>query len=147
MPRVNPKSLLLLSACCLILSGSLVPSLVLAQNFFRVSPGPLNDGHAAYDNSDGCPKCHESSRGVTNQKCLACHTTTLHSGGLHATLGGKPCIKCHTEHKGRAFSIIDWQTIGGRDAFNHAVTDFLWRNITHKSLAPSATSNGSRRAA
>lgn len=124
MKRVTPRILQLLATCCLIVSGLLVSSIVRAQGFFRVSPGPLNEGHAAYDNSNGCPKCHEASRGVTNQKCLSCHGTALHPGGLHATFGGKSCLKCHTEHKGRTFSIIDWQTIGGRDAFKHSITDF-----------------------
>ena len=124
MKRVKPRTLQLFATSCLILAAVLLPSIVLAQGYFRVSPGPLNEGHAAYDNSEGCPKCHESNHGVTNQKCLSCHGTTLHPGGLHVTFGGKSCIKCHTEHKGRVSAIIDWQTIGGRDSFKHEVTDF-----------------------
>ena len=124
MKRLKAKTLQFFAMCCLLLSGLLAPTTALAQGFFRVSPGLLNEGHAAYDNSDGCQKCHEANQGVTNQKCLSCHATTLHSGGLHATFGGKSCVKCHAEHKGRAFSIIDWQTIGGRDAFKHEVSGF-----------------------
>ena len=125
MKNVNPIHLQLLRISCLMWCLLTWPAVTFAQEgYFRVSPGPLNAGHAAYDNSDGCPKCHEPNHGVTNRKCLSCHETMLHAGGLHVTLGKRPCTSCHVEHKGRAFSIIDWQTVGGRDAFNHTVTDF-----------------------
>ncbi|HEY5961026.1 MAG TPA: hypothetical protein VIV60_30930, partial [Polyangiaceae bacterium] len=99
-----------------------------AQGFFRVSPGPLNEGHAVYDHSEGCQKCHESGQGVTNPKCLACHVAVQHTGGLHPTFGGKPCITCHVEHKGRAFNIIEWKSVGGRDTFKHELTGFVLTN-------------------
>lgn len=120
--KTGPKQLLAIAS--LILAGLLVRSIAHAQGFFRVAPGPLNEGHAAYDNSDGCSKCHESSRGVTNQKCSSCHKTTVHAGGLHVTFGNRNCSSCHTEHKGRAYSIIDWQSVGGRDGFKHEMTGF-----------------------
>lgn len=113
--------------CRLLMVGLLVlllPLSALGQGYFRVSPGPLNEGHSAYDNSDGCTKCHESAQGVTNQKCLACHKAVQHKGGLHGTFGGKPCLTCHIEHKGRAFNIIDWKSVGGRETFKHELTGF-----------------------
>jgi hypothetical protein len=124
MKHVHRTNLQRLRIGYLVLVGLVLPALALAQGFFRVAPGPLNEGHAAYDNSDGCSKCHESGQGVTNGKCLSCHNTMMHAGGLHVTFGNKPCIKCHVEHKGRAFSIIDWSTVGGRDTFKHSVTAF-----------------------
>ena len=120
----KPKAYRLLERCCLVMAILLVASFAVAQGFFRVSPGPLSQGHATYDTSEGCPKCHESGEGVTNRKCLACHGAVQHKGGLHGTFGGQSCIKCHVEHKGRAFNITNWSTVGGRDAFKHDVTGF-----------------------
>ena len=69
---------------------------VRAQDFFRVSPGPLNASHAAYDHADGCTKCHEVGAGVTNDLCLKCHEELqkeLSRGeGLHAGYRER-CIK------------------------------------------------------
>src|SRR5512145_2752041 len=124
MKYPKPRTVRLFELCCLAVAVLLVTSFAAAQGYFRVSPGPLNEGHAAYDHSDGCPKCHESGQGVTNQKCLSCHGAVQHSGGLHKTFGGKSCIACHPEHKGRAANIIDWSSVGGRDAFKHQLTGF-----------------------
>lgn len=118
----------LLEWCCLLLAVLLGTSLAWGEDYFRVAPGPLNEGHAAYDNPDGCPKCHEQGKGVTNQKCLSCHGAVQHKGGLHTTFGGKACITCHTEHKGRAFNIIDWKAVGGRDTIKHDQTGFSLAN-------------------
>ncbi len=93
-------------------------------DYFRVSPGPLGASHAAYDHSAGCSNCHVSAQGVVNTKCLGCHSGIDHRGGLHASFGSKPCISCHVEHKGRDRSLVNWGTIGGRDAFDHARTGF-----------------------
>jgi hypothetical protein len=125
MKPVKPTILRLLEQCCLLVAVLLAAKLAAAQEgYFRVAPGPLNEGHAAYDNSDGCPKCHVSGQGVTNQKCLSCHGAVQQKGGLHATFAGRPCINCHVEHKGRAFNIIEWKNVGGRDTFKHEVTGF-----------------------
>jgi hypothetical protein len=124
MTSAKPEILRLIELCCLLLAGLFAAPLASAQGYFRVSPGPLNEGHAAYDNSDDCAKCHDSGRGVTNQKCLSCHAAVVHKGGLHATFGGRPCIACHVEHKGRAFNIIEWKNVGGRDTFNHDTAGF-----------------------
>lgn len=113
---------------CLVVLGLLYAPVAVAQGFFRVSPGPLNEGHSAYDNSAGCPKCHASGEGVTNGRCLSCHGAVTHKGGLHNTFGAKPCIQCHKEHKGRAFNIIEWGSVGGKDSFNHELTGFSLKN-------------------
>lgn len=94
------------------------------EDFFRVSPGPLSLAHAAYDASQRCGNCHVSSEGVSDKKCLDCHQAVHSRGRLHATFSGKPCISCHTEHKGRQYSIIDWGTVGGRKSFDHERTGF-----------------------
>ncbi len=98
-----------------------------AQEFFRVSPGKLNETHADLDNSRSCTRCHDLGGGVTNDKCLACHKTlskSIRSGkGLHARFQ-KRCIACHTQHKGRGYNIIDWRQVGGRENFDHDRTGF-----------------------
>ncbi len=119
------RSLLLLSW---LLAGVFGIRLAWATDYFRVSPGPLNQGHAAYDHSEGCVNCHVSGQGVTNGKCLNCHGNVRHQGGLHASFGNRPCIDCHTEHKGRQYSIIDWSTVGGRDSFRHDQVGFSLKN-------------------
>lgn len=128
MSYSKPKSQRLLELIALVLACVLIAPLALSQGFFRVSPGPLNEGHAAYDNSDSCDKCHDSGKGVTNQKCLDCHAAVLHKGGMHTTLTGRPCINCHVEHRGRAFNIIEWKDVGGRDGFRHDITGFSLSN-------------------
>ena len=74
-----------------------------------------------------CPQCHEANHGVTDAKCLDCHDhkplkdELAKHRGLHATFTG-PCLRCHPEHKGREFNIIDWKHVGGHETFNHTQT-------------------------
>ncbi len=117
-------SLTVLMGCLLVMGAGGWPRHAQAQEYFRVSPGPLSASHAAQDHSDGCVSCHVSAEGVTNSKCVACHQGLLHAGGLHASFGGKACIDCHVEHKGRNYSLVNWSHIGGRDAFKHERTGF-----------------------
>lgn len=124
----GPKNLKYLALGCLLLGLQVLAERALAE-FWRVSPGPLNEGHAAYDHSEGCAECHETNHGVTNAKCLACHQAVSRKGGLHAGFGGRACIECHTEHKGRAYNIIDWAKVGGRETFDHQKTAFP---LTHR---------------
>jgi hypothetical protein len=99
-----------------------------AQNaFFRASPGPLNESHAEFDTSEGCVKCHDSGKGVTDAKCLDCHKPLRERlakrQGLHATFTGA-CIRCHPGHKGRDLGIVDWKPVGGQQTFKHELTGF-----------------------
>lgn len=118
-------SLLLLSLSAVVLMAA---PRAWAIDYFRVSPGPLNEGHAKYDHSDGCANCHIPGTGVTKARCLSCHTNVLHKQGLHRTFGNRSCIDCHTEHKGRKYNIIDWSSVGGRDAFQHDKVGFPLQN-------------------
>ncbi len=100
------------------------------DSFFRVSPGPLTRAHAKLDDSASCSKCHELGGGVRNGLCLDCHAHAdlkqaieAHRG-LHAGYGAKPCLRCHTEHKGRNAYINDWTAIGGQTHFDHKKTGF-----------------------
>ncbi|MCU0619923.1 MAG: hypothetical protein MUC69_00290 [Gemmatimonadales bacterium] len=111
-----------------------------AEDFFRVSPGPLSESHAALDSSDKCEACHRLGRGVTSQKCLDCHRhrrlrdAIARGEGLHAQFKGRPCLDCHTEHKGRDHHITDWKSLGGRTGFDHGRTGFPLRAY-HANLA------------
>ena len=65
----SSKSPRLIGLCCSLLASLVaIPLVVAQQSFFRVAPGPLNESHAANDNSEGCPKCHEANHGVTDAK-------------------------------------------------------------------------------
>lgn len=118
----------------------LAPWALAQGSFFRVSPGPLSESHAELDNSDGCIKCHEANKGVTNAKCLDCHKTLrariASKMGLHATFTGN-CIQCHPGHKGRTTSIIDWKYVGGQQTFKHEQTGFALTNY-HAQVACTA---------
>lgn len=117
MSGTRGKDRHLLPTMCLVVT-LLVVGTVAAESYFRVAPGPLSAAHAAYDNSESCATCHVSSKGVTNGQCLTCHASVTR-GRLHRSFGGRACIACHTEHKGRSYGIIDWSSVGGRDTFNH----------------------------
>jgi hypothetical protein len=99
----------------------------------------LNESHQALDHSEGCQACHESNRGVTNEKCINCHDHKLikdqliNRRGLHATFTGS-CVRCHPEHKGRDINIIDWKPLGGQEAFDHDRTGFSLKN-DHRQIA------------
>lgn len=65
--------------------------------------------HADFEND--CTRCHAPWQGVTDVRCLDCHTDTgreISAGkGLHADVPADvPCARCHTDHRGRDFSSL-----------------------------------------
>jgi len=78
-----------------------------------------------------CTKCHEIGDKVQNSKCLNCHSeikSLINSGsGYHSSLEVKEqnCWKCHSEHHGRNFRIINFNP----KSFNHENAGF---NLTGK---------------
>lgn len=93
-----------------------------------LSPGPLANPHAKYDNDDSCLKCHSAEQGVPDAKCLDCHTVLdarIRAGkGYHGrTLRGRPCTDCHKDHLGRGAELIRWPG-GSPERFTHALTGF-----------------------
>lgn len=56
-------------------------------------PRPVSSAHATF--SDRCENCHDSFQAVQDARCLACHTTRVHS--QHET-HTPPCRGCHVEH-------------------------------------------------
>jgi hypothetical protein len=88
-----------------------------------VSPGPLANPHAQFDNQ--CDKCHVPFKGIPAANCLACHEHTKkeveQNKGFHANMGDRKCSSCHGDHKGRDHKLsppVD-------PAFNHATTGFV----------------------
>lgn len=100
------------------------------SKFLQNSPGPLATGHAKWDDSKECEKCHELGGGATPKRCLDCHKELArfmdNKRGLHAKFKGRKCLDCHSEHKGRAAQITDWNDpeVGGRLHFPHERAGF-----------------------
>ena len=108
--------------CLLLIVVLLQPVLILAQ----LSPGELSEAHAHLEGLSNCTKCHVLNQKVSNEKCLECHTMLkqrIEAGkGYHSSndIAGKACIICHSEHHGRKFEMIRFDTT----QFNHMLTGY-----------------------
>ncbi len=109
------------------------PMLILALCFAcvtnasaQISPGDLTKGHAQLEGMTNCTQCHDLGNKVTNEKCLNCHKelkSRLNEGkGYHASseVKGKDCFSCHSDHHGRTFQIVRFDT----DRFDHRLTGY-----------------------
>lgn len=96
------------------------------ESISQLSPGDLAQVHAHLEGLSNCTKCHTLGDKVSNEKCLDCHTeirTRITAGkGYHAStdVDGKECAACHSDHHGRTFRIVNFETAG----FNHAITGY-----------------------
>ncbi len=77
-----------------------------------ISPGDLVEGHE--DVNGKCLSCHEPFKGISSDKCIACHALeeigkdTMESkaqgmmakSAFHVALANEKCTSCHTDHKG-----------------------------------------------
>ena len=107
-----------------------------AQNLFEklVIPGPLIEGHTKLEKD--CMQCHEPfSRQSQSRLCLDCHKEVnqdrVQRKGFHgrnAAAASQDCRHCHTEHKGRAFDVVQLD----RETFNHASTNFALKGAHAK---------------
>ncbi len=95
--------------------------------FGQISPGELSEAHKKLEGMSNCTQCHElGSKGVTDSKCLDCHTEVNNlinsNRGFHSSseVKGKNCSKCHGEHFGRDFDVIRFD----EKKFNHSKTKF-----------------------
>lgn len=92
----------------------------------QISPGDLSQGHAHLEGLSNCTKCHVLGNKVTNEKCLDCHKEIKsrigENKGYHASaeVKGKDCFSCHSDHHGRTFQIVRFDT----DAFDHRLTGY-----------------------
>ncbi len=92
----------------------------------QFSPGKLSRAHADLEGLSNCTQCHELGKKVSDAKCLDCHkelSSLLDANrGYHASADVKSqsCIKCHSEHHGRDFNMVRFDTIN----FAHQLTGY-----------------------
>ncbi|MCB9684030.1 MAG: hypothetical protein H6738_01240 [Alphaproteobacteria bacterium] len=88
-----------------------------------LSPGPLAAPHAEIDGVTQCPKCHEAGKGVSADRCMACHEDVKEQvtsqSGFHKDKS-QDCQRCHPDHKGRDFQLVKMS----ESDFDHTVTGF-----------------------
>lgn len=88
------------------------------------SPGELAKAHQELEGLTNCKKCHGDGEQVSQAKCLDCHAElkqrVAQGKGFHGRMaeGERACQKCHHEHQGRAFALIDW--VPSKKQFPHA---------------------------
>lgn len=122
-----------------IFKNTIVVAVFLACFIFnasaQISPGDLTKAHAHLEGITNCTKCHVLGDKVSNEKCLDCHkeikTRVDAKKGYHAStdVKGKDCFTCHSDHHGRSFEIIRFDT----EAFNHELTGYKMTGA-HKKL-------------
>ena len=82
------------------------------------SPGKLIEGHANLESAGGCLNCHDINSGVDKKLCLKCHLEIgdqeKNAKGFHASELRRPCLDCHTDHKGRDAKVYNFK------GFDHA---------------------------
>ena len=93
----------------------------------QLSPGDLVEAHAHLEGLLKCTKCHDLGEGVSESKCLACHTLLKEridrDKGYHASneIKRTACVSCHNDHHGRTFDIIRFD----KDNFDHSLTGYV----------------------
>jgi hypothetical protein len=94
----------------------------------QISPGELSEAHSKLEGSQNCLKCHDREKGVSPEKCLACHVALkqrVDAGlGLHARPEYRECAKCHVDHGGKNAPLVFWGD-KGKNAFDHALTGYV----------------------
>lgn len=106
----------------------------------HVSPGPISATHAREAELLGrgsCAQCHGRGERAMAEACGECHAPVLEdiaaASGFHGTLAdgidANDCARCHFEHSGLAFPLVNEQSFAragyeGRGAYDHAALDF-----------------------
>ncbi len=107
-----------------------------------VSPGPLAQAHARYDEVNRCLVCHEAGRELTGRRCLACHVSLaarIQAGrGYHATATRRgtalACATCHSDHNGRPYRLVRWPDSRPPEQFDHTLAGWTLQGA-HARLA------------
>jgi len=91
-----------------------------------LSPGELAAPHAKVEGD--CQKCHvRFDRNAQDRLCMDCHKDVAQDmrskARFHGRLPAQACRACHSEHKGRAFRLVQLDTA----TFDHAKTEFALR--------------------
>jgi Cytochrome c7 and related cytochrome c len=93
-----------------------------APAFAQVSPGPLARAHRSLEGNSNCLKCHASNNAGMDDRCLDCHKTIAAlekaGRGFHARVAKGTCAKCHPDHAGVDFALVDWPK-NGPVGFDH----------------------------
>jgi len=93
-----------------------------------LSPGPLSKAHSSLEGVSKCTQCHAGGEQVSMEKCLTCHAelkpqladgTGFHG---HTPVAERACQRCHHEHQGKNFALIEWAT--PKKSFNHQKVGF-----------------------
>jgi len=93
------------------------------------SPGELSRAHQALEGLQSCTRCHVAGEQLSQERCLDCHkelsARVARGEGLHGRIpaADRACEKCHHEHQGRGFALVDWGQ-GGKKGFDHARSGF-----------------------
>jgi hypothetical protein len=91
------------------------------------SPGDLARPHAALEGLGQCTRCHPAGEQLARARCTACHEDVgdrvARSAGFHGRVpeAERDCWRCHHEHLGRDFALVDWGK-GGKEGFDHEKT-------------------------
>lgn len=110
------------------LAALLLPRLVAAD----YPPGPLSRAHADLEGLTRCTACHVPQARTSGERCLSCHGEIRERirdrRGLHGRDVARAayCGKCHLEHKGRFYPLVDWGP-RGREGLDHATTGWPLR--------------------
>lgn len=104
----------------------------------QVSPGPLARPHHDLEGNENCLKCHASKSTGQDERCLDCHKAIAQlkaqGRGFHARAGKGSCAKCHPDHAGVDFALIDWPK-NGPPGFDHGGSTGFRLAGKHASIA------------
>lgn len=96
------------------------------------SPGELSRAHGALEGLAACTKCHVAGEQLSPGRCLDCHAElrarVARGEGFHGRIpeADRACERCHHEHQGRDFALVDWGR-EGKQGFDHARTGYALR--------------------
>lgn len=91
-----------------------------------ISPGELSSVHTDLEGTHNCTKCHILGKKVSDENCLDCHkeikSRIENQSGYHSSreVKQKKCINCHSDHHGKNFEIIHFDTL----EFDHNLTAY-----------------------
>lgn len=117
-----------------------------AQMSGFVSPGPLARPHAELEGLTNCAQCHALGKGVSPEKCMACHERVREQvatgRGFHADKGQR-CASCHPDHLGRDHPLVQITS----STFNHDATGFPLRGAHTRARCEDCHEGGDYRGA